>query len=84
MSRITVQGILSILTLLAIVGIGGGLFYYQVPLSGREYFIIILTWLVTKGGTSYDYYFGSSQGSADKTSIINNLTSAANGSAPKP
>jgi predicted MFS family arabinose efflux permease len=75
MSKLTVQGVISILTIVGILSLAGALFFAQVPDESREYFIIILTLLVAKVSTVFDYHFGSSQGSATKTDIIQNLTS---------
>jgi hypothetical protein len=75
MTKLTVQGVISILTILGILSLAGALFFAQVPDESREYFIIILTLLVAKVSTVFDYHFGSSQGSATKTDIIQNLTS---------
>jgi hypothetical protein len=74
LNKITVTGILAVLSLIGILAIGGGLIYFTIPIASEKYFLIFLTFLVTKIGTVYDYYFGSSSGSADKTEIINNLT----------
>jgi hypothetical protein len=68
------RGVIAILSVIGIITIAGGMFYYTIPAGSKDFFLIILTFLVAKIGTVYDYFFGSSQGSADKTGIINNLT----------
>jgi hypothetical protein len=68
------RGIIAVLSVLGIIGIAGGMFSWTIPEGSKDYFLIILTFLVAKIGTVYDYFFGSSQGSADKTGIIKNLT----------
>jgi hypothetical protein len=68
------RGIIAVLSILGILGVAGGMFYFEIPEGSKDYFLIVLTFLVAKIGTIYDYFFGSSQGSADKTGIINNLT----------
>jgi hypothetical protein len=70
----TTRAVIAVLSVLGIIGIAGGMFYYEVPTESKDYFLIVLTFLVAKIGTVYDFFFGSSQGSADKTGIIQNLT----------
>jgi hypothetical protein len=70
----TTRAIIAVLSVIGIIAIAGGMFYYQIPEKSRDFFLIILTFLVAKIGTVYDFFFGSSQGSADKTGIIQNLT----------
>ena len=75
MTKLTIQGILSILTILGMLGLASGLFVIQIPEDSREYFIILLTLIVAKVSTVYDFYFGSSQSSQVKNETIANLTS---------
>lgn len=82
MSKLTTQSVLSVITVLGLLAIGGGLFFFNIGDKSREYFLIILTLLVAKVSTIYDYYFGSSQSSSVKNETIANLT--ANGKAPTP
>ena len=74
MTKLTIQGILSIITVLGVLGLAIGLFALPIPENSREYFIIILTLIVAKVSTIYDYYFGSSQSSSIKNETIANLT----------
>jgi len=76
MSKEFTRGIIAILSVLGIIAIAGGMFYYKVPPESKDYFLIVLTFLVAKIGTVYDYFYGSSQGSSDKTGIIESLTAA--------
>jgi hypothetical protein len=75
MTKLNVQGILSLITVLGLFGIGGGLFFFNIVPDSEKYFIIILTLIVAKVSTIYDYYFGSSQSSAVKNETIANLSS---------
>lgn len=81
MTRLTVQGILSVVTILGLLAVAAGLFVFPVPDNSREYFVIILTLVVAKCSTIYDYYFGSSQSSSIKNETIANLTAS---QPPKP
>jgi hypothetical protein len=74
MNKENTRGIIAIVSVLGIIGIASGMFYYKVPPESKDYFLIVLTFLVAKIGTVYDYFYGSSQGSVDKTDIIGNLT----------
>lgn len=68
------RGVIAILSVIGIISIAGGMFYYTVPAGSKDFFLIILTFLVAKIGTVYDFFFGSSQSSSDKNNIISNLT----------
>ena len=68
------RGIIAVLSVLGIIAIAGGMFILEIPDGSKEFFLIILTFLVAKIGSVFDFFFGSSQGSADKTGIIKNLT----------
>lgn len=46
------------------------LFVTEIPSSNRDAFMMILGFLVAKGGTVVDWFFGSSKGSADKTEAL--------------
>ena len=74
MSKLTVQGLLAVFTVGGVLALAGGLFVVKIPEESREYFIIILTLIVAKVSTVYDYFFGSSQSSAVKNETISNLT----------
>jgi hypothetical protein len=74
MSKETTRAVIAILSVIGIIAIAGGMFILQIPDGSKEFFLIILTFLVAKIGSVFDFFFGSSQGSADKTSIISNLT----------
>ncbi len=74
MNKESTRSAIAILSVIGIIGIAAGMFYYTIPVGSKEFFLIILTFLVAKIGTIYDYFFGSSQGSDDKTNIISNLT----------
>jgi hypothetical protein len=74
MSKENTRGVIAVLSVLGIIAIAGGMFYFRVPAESKDYFLIVLTFLVAKIGTVYDYFYGSSQGSVDKTDIIGNLT----------
>jgi hypothetical protein len=74
MNTATTRAIVAIMSVIGIISIAGGMFYYTIPVGSKDFFLIVLTFLVAKIGTVYDFFFGSSQGSADKTGIIQNLT----------
>jgi hypothetical protein len=74
MTKLTIQGILSFITVLGIFVLGIGLFFFNIAAESKEYFIIILTLIVAKVSTIYDYYFGSSESSSVKNETISNLT----------
>ena len=76
----TTRAIVAIMSVVGIIAIAGGMFYYTIPAGSKDFFLIVLTFLVAKIGTVYDFFFGSSQGSAEKTNIIENLTAAPAGS----
>lgn len=46
----------------------------QITSVDSEILSLIIGALLTKVSTIYDYHFGSSQGSADKTKVIDKLT----------
>jgi len=74
MTKLTIQGILSFITVLGRFVLGIGLFFFNIAAESKEYFIIILTLIVAKVSTIYDYYFGSSESSSVKNETISNLT----------
>jgi hypothetical protein len=74
MTKLTVQGILSVVTVTGILALAGGLFVIKIPAESREFFIIVLTLLVAKVSDVFSYYFGSSQSSQVKNETIANLT----------
>jgi len=74
MTKLTIQGILSLITVLGIFALGIGLFFFNIATESKDYFVIILTLIIAKVSTIYDYYFGSSQSSAVKNETISNLT----------
>lgn len=80
MNKDTTRAIVAVISVIGIIGIGCGMFYYKIPSESKDFFLIILTFLVAKIGTVYDYFYGSSQSSSDKNNIISNLTAPQNGS----
>jgi len=78
MSKDDVRGALGLLLLVVIAGIGGSLLLIPIPDGSKDFFLIILTFLIAKGGTVYDFYFGSSQSSSEQKSIMQTQANALN------
>jgi len=77
-----IKGIIAVVSVVGVLGIAGGLFFVSIPDDREKYFLIILTFLLAKTGTIYDYLWGSSQSSSDSKKIIQNLTAPTNGKMP--
>lgn len=73
MSKETTRGVIAILSVIGILFISTQLLFYKVPPESKDFFLIILTFLVAKIGTVFDFFFGSSQGSATKNETIASL-----------
>jgi hypothetical protein len=78
MAKDDIRGALSILLLVVIAGIGGSLLILPSPEGNKDIFLIILTFLIAKGGTVIDFYFGSSQSSSEQKSIMLTQANALN------
>ena len=79
MSKVTVGGIIALLSVLGLLAMATALLFITVPSANEKYFYIVAMALVSNVGTAFGYYLGSSKGSADK----NELLSKINGEAPK-
>ena len=78
MAKDDIRGALGLLLLIVIAGIGGSLLILPIPEGSKDFFLIILTFLIAKGGTVYDFYFGSSQSSSEQKSIMQTQANALN------
>ena len=79
MSKVTVGGVIAILSVLGLLGMAGALLFITVPPSNEKYFYIVAMALVGNVGTAYGYYLGSSQGSSEKNKLIASINGDANG-----
>ncbi len=84
MDKETTRAIIAVLSVIGIILIAVEMFFFKVPIESKDFFLIILTFLVAKIGTVYDFFFGSSQSSADKTAIIDKQASTINLTAKVP
>ncbi|MFC1022271.1 hypothetical protein ACFGWG_08245 [Pasteurella multocida] len=62
--------VLTILLFIAMMAVIGGLFYFEVPLEMREVLMLLIGSISTAFTGAFNYWLGSSRGSAEKQAIL--------------
>ena len=70
MTRTTTRFVLALLAILLGAGIIVALIYVPIPEGNREPLLLALGLVLAWGGKGFDFYFGTSQSSADKTELL--------------
>ena len=70
MNRTTTRFVLALIAILLGAAIIAALIYVPIPEGNREPLLLALGLVLAWGGKGFDFYFGTSQSSADKTELL--------------